>query len=87
MKPPKNMIQNTYVGLWDVHLFYHFISKHFSIISCIILILIMVIMIYDIRWFNDVKEENNNNGNTGNPIDFVTKRLCHLTRNLMIELY
>lgn len=32
---------------------------------------------YDIRWFNDVKEENNNNGNNGNPIDFVAKRLCY----------
>lgn len=81
------MIQNTYVGLWDVHLFYRFISKIFSILSCIILILIMVIVMYDIRWFNDVKEENNNNRNTGNPIDFVTKRLSHLIRNKMIELY
>lgn len=46
----------------------------------------MVIMIYDIRWFNDVKEENNNNGNTGKPIDFVTKRLYHQTQNKIIQL-
>lgn len=45
MKQQKSMTQNIYVGQWDVHQFFHFISKILFIIKYTYVLILIMFMV------------------------------------------